>query len=156
VTASERCANAVTTARIQLATQAEEQRRERDRLATLNKDHAAETDAIATAGRELTRRAEQANPLTDLADAAAVVNQRLHALGVSVRVHVNQATAAAQQVSVAGRAYSVASNALETAEQAAAPCEEKASIAENDLTEADERTGPDLPENADGLKNSVG
>jgi exonuclease SbcC len=122
-----------------LATHAEEQRGERDRLATLNTELAADAAAITTAGTALTRRAELAKPLFDLADAAADVNKRLHTLGVSVRADVTEATAAAQQVAVASQAHSVACDALQAAEQAVAPCEEKASAAETDLPVAEDK-----------------
>ncbi|NKQ59062.1 SMC family ATPase [Amycolatopsis sp. K13G38] len=122
-----------------LATQAEDQRGERDRLAMLNTELAAEADAIATAGTALTRRAELAKPLTDLADAAAAVNKRLHTLGLSVRAHVTEATAAAQQVAVAAQAHSAAVKAVDAAQQAVTPSEEKALAAENRLTETEEK-----------------
>ncbi|MGB3443662.1 MAG: SMC family ATPase [Actinophytocola sp.] len=122
-----------------LATQAEDHRGERDRLAARNKELAAEADVIAKVGAELTRRAEQAKPFTELADAAANMNKRLYTLGLSVRAHVNEATAAAQQVALASQAHSLACKALETAQQAVTPCEEKASIAKTDLTEAEDK-----------------
>jgi exonuclease SbcC len=119
-----------------LATQAEDQRGERDRLAARHNELTAEASDIATVGMELTRRVEQAKPFTELAEAAADVNQRLRTLGVSVRARVTEATAAAQQVAIAAQAHIVACGVIETAEQAVTPCEERASVAETDLTEA--------------------
>lgn len=122
-----------------LAPQAEEQRGERDRLAARDKELTAEAGVIATVGAELTRRAEQAKPFTELADAAADANQRLHTLGVSVRARVTEAIAAAQRVAIAAQAHIAACGVLETAEQAVTPCEEKASVAETNLTEAEDQ-----------------
>jgi exonuclease SbcC len=119
-----------------LAAQAEDHRGERDRLAARHNELTAEASNIATVGAELTRRAEQAKPSAELAEAAADVNQRLRTLGVSVRARLTEATAAAQQVAIAAQAHIVACGVLETAEKAVTPCEEKVSVAETDLTEA--------------------
>lgn len=122
-----------------LATLAEDHRGERDRLADLNAQLAADADAIAADEEELAQRAEQAEPLIVAAGVAADISKRLNAHGVTVRARVAAATAAAQQIARAAQARSTAVGNLDAANRAVPPLEEQTAAAEADLKAAQEQ-----------------
>lgn len=122
-----------------LATLAEDHRGERDRLADLNAQLAADADAIAADEEQLAQRAEQAEPLIVAAGVAADVSKRLNAHGVIVRARVAAATAAAQQVARAAQASSTAAGNRDAAYRAVTPLEEETAVAEANLTAAEEQ-----------------
>lgn len=123
----------------QLASHAEEHRGERDRLAALTARLATERDEIADAAADLAQRAEQVQPLTNIANAAAKVDKGLRAHVATIRSHIAAATTTAMRAADAAQARRTADDTLDTAREAVPRLEQEAATTEADLTTAEER-----------------
>lgn len=120
-----------------LAARAEEHRRERDRLAMLNRQLTADGAAIAAAEAELATRADNARPLTQAAYNAAEASKRIRARATTVRSQVTAVATAARHVADATSVRAAAADKCEFARKGVGTPESEALAAEKRVSHAE-------------------
>lgn len=120
-----------------LAARAEEHRGERDRLAKLNRQLAADSAAIAATEAELATRADNTQPLIRSASDAAEASQSIHTRASTVWALVAAATTAARQIANAASMQTIAASNCTTARESVSPLEAEALAAERRVTDAE-------------------